>query len=101
MNLLEKFQTLAKPIANRQLSHGTLMSYTGAKDAIVAGVAKARITVTIVFEQGTYNFTIFKDSVYGLPNFIPVGGVECAATLKETSADDKEYLNLISLGVKA
>ncbi len=97
MSLLEKFLSVAKPIANRETAACKLMSYTGFKDAIVDGVAKARISVTLKFGETPVSAIIFKDSVYGLPNYVPSEGIEAMATIQEKG----EYINVISLGVKA
>lgn len=96
MNLLEKFLTTAKPIANRETAACKLMSYTGFKDAIVDGVAKARLSVTLQFGDTVISAIIFKDSVYGLPSYVPAGGYDAMATIQEKG----EYINVISLGVK-
>lgn len=103
MSLLKKLieQQAQYNAKERETHYGKLISYSGARDVIVEGVAKAMLNVQLIIDGTTLSRYVFKDSVFGLPNFVPAGGIECVATFVENERDGKKYVNLVSLGIKA
>ena len=104
MSLLAKFPVSAST-TTREVHYGKLISYNGSTPCIVNGESKDKLHVIVQLEgeAHTRGFYPFKDSVYGLPTFIPKGGVDMSITLRESEpdADNKTYLNVISMGIKA
>lgn len=108
MSLLKKFVAATpKSVVVEEIVTVTLMNMIGAAPAMVNDVPKDRVRVTVVTEDGEQtNAYLFKENVLGCPAFIPVGGLEARATLRETDGTDKagnavKYVNWVSLGVKA
>lgn len=98
MNFLEKFLASQPAVSPKVTTECKLLSYTGTKDVLVAGVAKARIVVTLQIGTAVAEFYMFKDSVYGLPNYVPTTGLTAVATFRE---NEGYAPNCVSLGVKA
>ena len=103
MSLIQK--AIAAQSANpskREVEYGILMSYTGCAPAIVNGEPKARIIANVLLEGVVLPFYMFRESVYGLPNYIPKGGVQCQITVQLNIDDEgKEHVNAVALGVDA
>ena len=101
MSLIQKaIAAQAGAVRKREVVYGTLMSFANSRPANVGGKPKEKIIVNLVVDGAPVQFYMFKDSVYGLPNFIPAGGLACQATLQEDTTDDGvEYINAVALGV--
>lgn len=105
MTALEKFAA-ANPVATgTETAYVSLVALRSAKPAIVDGDEKDRICATIKLANGAAtDIYFFRDSVRGLPNFIPPTGLPAQITVREVLADDgsgKVFMNGIAMGVGA
>jgi uncharacterized protein (DUF1330 family) len=99
MTLLEKVIAKQKELnlKERSMHYGKLIAIGGTKPAIVNGEEKERVIVIMKFGDVQATFGLFKDSVYGLPNYVPQGGIDAAIMLVENG----EFVNAVHLGVAA
>ena len=98
MNLLEKFLAKAAVVANREVVYGTLLGFTGFAPAVTKYGDKERISVTLRIGDKEISTIMFKDSVAGLPTYVPKEGYKAQITLQESK--DGEYVNVIALGIQ-
>lgn len=108
MSLLKKFVAATpKSAVVEEIVTVTLLNIIGAQPAMVNDALKERVRVTIVTEDGEpFNAYMFKEAVVGAPAFIPEGGLNARATLREVDGTDKagkatKYVNWVGLGVEA
>ena len=105
MSLLQKFLA-ATPVAQpREVHYGKLINALPAAPVEVDGEMVAKICATVDFAGEVRNLYIFRDSVSGLPTFIPQGGLNVAVTFqisKDTNPKTGEnYINAVAMGVGA
>lgn len=103
MSLLKKF-IAANPIPQgREIEYVKVINAVPSKPADVDGDMKARMCVTIELGGAQSNVYLFKDAIFGLPTFIPKGGVQAMLTVQLAKdinpKDGKPYINAVALGV--
>lgn len=103
MSLLKKYLESVAPTGNREIHYGVLVSYTPSAPATVKGEPKERVLAIVKIGDSTCQFYLFRDSISGLPNFVPATGVPMSITLQESKPDanGKTYLNAVAMGVGA
>lgn len=109
MSFLKDLLAKETAVSNRETAYAKLITLTPAPPVMVNGDHKDRLLAELTISDGTDSKTIiksvFSDAVAGRPTFIPIGGIDCQATFKQSEGLDAQgnkvmYLNLIALGVK-
>ena len=91
-----------RPQGREQL-YVRLINAVPSKPVEVNGEVKSKLCITIATEKGQLvDLYPFADSVTGLPNFIPKGGLECAITIQPWKGKQgEEMLGCVAIGINS
>jgi hypothetical protein len=104
MSLFAKYAATHKPAQSKETVHAILLAWNPTKSVSTKQGDKEQIIVTVQHGDNVCDMWLFRDSVSGLPNYVPQGGVPCMLTLREVSDPNdktKTYVNAIAMGVAA
>lgn len=105
MSLLKEFFA-ATPVAQpKEVHYVKVINAISAAPVEVDGEMVAKLCVTISDGESERDLYVFRDSVAGLPTFIPKGGLNAAVTfVRSKDVNPKTgnpYVNAVAIGIGA